>query len=309
MAMAERPAQPRDHPPYGGQAVIEGVMMRGTDICAVAVRKELGRIVTTVRPIDSLITRHPRLNKPVLRGLIALYDTIRLGIWAIQWSAEVLLDKPASPWTSVLAGAVALLLFVFLPERAAAATGPWLKADWQLSTLEGLVRVALFALYFFAISRLRDVQRIFRYHGAEHRTINAFEAGVPLEVGRVQQFASVHDRCGTNFVMVVLVVTLVVFAVLPWGTFAERILLRLLLLPLLAGASYELVRLAARRADLKPVRWVVLPGLWLQRLTTGTPDDEQVEVAIRAFEALRSAEAARQAAPAGASEEAAASTG
>ncbi len=279
--------------PYGGQAVIEGVMMRGRETCAVAVRKESGEIVITVRPVDSLATRYPSLNKPVLRGVVALYDTLRLGIWAIQWSANALLDKPTSPWTSITAALLALLLFLFIPERLAAGTKHWLdiQASWQVSTIEGLIRFAIFGLYFLAVSRLKDVRRIFRYHGAEHRTINAFEAGVPLEVERVQQFSSIHERCGTNFIVVVLLVTLVVFAALPWGHFVGRILLRLLLLPIIGGISYEVIKAAARRPDLGVLRWMVVPGLWLQRLTTGAPDDGQVEVAIRSFNEVRRAEA------------------
>jgi len=289
--MAEAPTRQSEPSPYGGQAVIEGVMMRGKEMCAVAVRKESGEIATISRAVDSPLTRYPFLNTPVVRGVIALYDTLRLGIWAVQWSGEALLERPASPWAPVLGVLIALVLFIFLPERAAAVSSRWLKASWQLNIFEGLVRFGIFGLYFLLISRLREVQRIFRYHGAEHRTMNAFEAGVPLEVERIQHFSSVHERCGTNFIVVVLVITLVVFSVLPWSTFAERIVLRLILLPLIAGVSYELIRGAARRPDLGWLRPLMIPGEWLQRLTTGSPDDGQVEVALRAFETLRSAEA------------------
>ena len=290
--MAEAQAPHSEASPYGGQAVIEGVMMRGKEMCAVAVRKDSGEIATISRPVDSPLTRYPFLNTPVLRGMIALYDTLRLGVWAVQWSGEALMGRPASPWAPVLGVVIALALFIFLPERVAALTSRWLRESWQLNVFEGLVRFGIFGLYFLLVSRLKEVQRIFRYHGAEHRTINAFEAGVPLEVERIQHFSSIHERCGTNFIVVVLVITLLVFSVLPWSTFGERIVLRFILLPLIAGASYELIRGAARRPDLRWLRPLMIPGEWLQRLTTGVPDDGQVEVALRSFETLRSAEAA-----------------
>jgi len=292
--MPEAGGHSAEHAPYGGQAVIEGVMMRGRHNLAVAVRKSPGEIVTTVRPVGSLLTRYPFLNRPVLRGVLALWDTLRIGIWAVKWSGETLMDRPASRWTGPLSIAIALVLFLVIPERVAALAGRWVDDRW-LNIVDGLVRFAVFGLYFLGISRLKEVQRIFRYHGAEHRTINAFEAGVPLEVPRVQQFSAIHDRCGTNFIVVVLVITLVVFSVVPWSTFVGRMLLRLVLLPLIAGVSYEVLRLGARRESLL-LRWLAAPGRWVQRLTTGVPDDEQVEVAIAAFEAVRRAEEAQAAA-------------
>jgi len=262
-------------------------MMRGREHCAVAVRKPSGEVVVASRAINSLLQRHRWLDKPVLRGSFALYDTLHLGLWSIHYSAGAILERPASRWTGIVAAVMAILLFLILPERTAHLSRGWFHSSYTLNVFEGLVRAAIFVLYFAAISLLADIRRIYRYHGAEHRAVNALEAGAPLTVESVQRFSSIHYRCGTNFVMVVMIVALVTYALLPWRSFVERVGLRLLLLPLIAGVSYELIKAASKHPKSPLLRLLVAPGLALQRLTTGTPDDAQVEVAIRALQEVR----------------------
>lgn len=278
---------------YGGQAVIEGVMMRGPDTRAVAVRRPDQTIVVDEKTIGSLTRRFPVLKAPLVRGVVVLIEALVLGIEALTFSANQALgeeEEKLAPWeifvTMGFALAMAILLFVFLPVAAAhllnrVAPGPFLQ-----NLIEGLFRIAIFLAYVVAIGRMADIKRVFQYHGAEHKVINAYEAGDRLEVERIQRYSTLHPRCGTSFLLIVLLISIMLFSLLGEQVLWWRILSRVLLLPVVAGISYELLKISGKNYSLPLCRVLVAPGLWVQKLTTGPPDDGQVEVALAAFEAV-----------------------
>ena len=286
----------------GGQAVIEGVMMRGPKLVATAVREPSGEITVKVDPVSSLGERYPILKKPMLRGVVALGESLVLGLKSLSYSAQMageedeqLSDKELA-MTMLFSLGLAVLLFVIIPTAAAkylhaAATDPVI-----LNLLEGGLRLAIFMIYIYGISRLKDIKRVFQYHGAEHKTIHAYEAGVELTVENVQKFSTLHPRCGTAFLLIVMVVSIIMFACLGWPDLWLRILSRVILLPVVAGISYEIIRYAGRTTN--PImHMAILPGLWLQKITTNQPDDSMVEVAIRSLEAVTAEEKAVEAVP------------
>lgn len=282
-------------PVVGGQAVIEGVMMRGPELVATAVREPSGEISVKAEPVSSIAQRYPILKQPMLRGVVALGESLILGLKSLSYSAqkageeeEALSDREIV-LTMLLSLGLAVLLFIVIPTAAAKYLHEVLADPLWLNLAEGALRMAIFLLYIYGISRLKDIQRVFQYHGAEHKTIHAYEAGVPLTVENVQRYSTLHPRCGTAFLLIVMVVSIVMFAFLGWPDLWTRIASRIVLLPVVAGISYEIIRFAGRSGN-RIVQIAILPGLWLQRLTTRQPDDSQVEVAIQALEAVRPAE-------------------
>ncbi len=270
----------------GGQAVIEGVMMRSPHWATTAVRAPHGEILTVPHRLDSLLVRFRWLRAPIVRGVIVLYEALRLGVQALLMSANVAQGNEV-PLTaqqvavSVISGlGLAIGLFFVLPTVAVRLLEQSTSSSLEINLVEGALRVAIVFGYLILLSRVPDLRRVFEYHGAEHKAVNAYEAGAPLEVNAVRAHSRFHPRCGTSFILVVMLVSIVVFTLLGHPTLVIRILSRIGLIPLLAGVSYEVLRAGARSQWLHPA---IVPGLWLQRLTTREPDDAQLEVAIRAL--------------------------
>lgn len=276
----------------GGQAVIEGVMMRGPKDIATAVREPSGNITVKVDPLKSITDKYPILKKPLLRGVVALGEALIYGLKALSFSAqaageegEELSDKEMA-MTMLFSLGLAIVLFVIIPTFAAKYIHSAITDPKLLNIFEGVLRLLIFLGYVAAISRLKDIQRVFEYHGAEHKVINAYEAGVPLDPEHVRPYSRFHPRCGTNFLLIVMIVSIITFAFLGWPDLWMRILSRVLLMPLVAGIAYEIIRFAGR-SESQWVACAIAPGLWLQHLTTREPDDSQIEVAIRALEAVK----------------------
>jgi uncharacterized protein YqhQ len=284
--------------PVGGQAVIEGVMMRSPSRVAVAVRRPEGSIAFMEKPFASITRRHRLLGLPVVRGAVGLFETLALGIGALNFSAdEATRDEgPATGKPSALQGgaqvltialslALGILVFVVLPARI---TG-WLGFQGRLGfgLVDGLLRLLAFVLYLALISQWKEMRRVLGYHGAEHKAIHALEAGAPLSPGSVQSFSRFHPRCGTSFLFLVVVVSIVVFTFIGRPHGLRDHLLRIACMPLIAGLAFEFIRLSARHATVPFVRALVWPGLQFQRLTTREPDLTMCEVAIAALERVR----------------------
>jgi uncharacterized protein YqhQ len=276
----------------GGQAVLEGVMMRGPSTWAVAVRDPDGAIKVDVRDVPGWAERYR--NIPVLRGIAGLGESLGLGYRALTWSAnqqvppEDQVSEKVMGW-SVGAAAIAFsALFIILPALAGKSLSHAFHGSFPI--VEGVARLGIFIVYLLAISRLRDIRRVFQYHGAEHKAIAAYENGVELTPETAQQFSTAHVRCGTNFLLTVMVVAIVVYSVIPRPNLLFVIGSRFVLVPLIAGLSYELIRLSARNMHRPVVRALMRPGLLLQRLTTRTPDLDQLEVAITSLRAVMTAE-------------------
>jgi uncharacterized protein YqhQ len=294
--------------PIGGQAVLEGVMMRGSSNWAVAVRRPNGQIAEVCRPIESVMKRHWFFRLPVVRGVIALGESLAIGFRALSISANYAAaddNEEAEAEQAELSRAA--LVFAFLIAIGFAVSvfkvGPALLADllpisngFWFVIVEGLIRVSVFVAYLFLISLLPDLRRVFQYHAAEHKAINAYEAGEELEPQAVQRFSLIHPRCGTAFLLWVMVIAIFVFAFfgrLPWYWLIAT---RILLLPVIAGLAYELIRFAGKHTGNRIVMTLLAPGLWLQRLTTREPTLDQLEVSIRALREVLALEG-RQAAP------------
>ena len=277
----------------GGQAVIEGVMMRGPGKIAVAVRKPNGEITVDLKPAGSISDRHPILKKPFLRGVVSLVESLIYGMKALSFSAQASGEEEEEQMSSLeLAGTIAfsvglaVALFVVLPTGAMKLLQNTGVSPVVLNLCEGLLRLGIFLLYIWGISRQKDIQRVFQYHGAEHKTIYTYEHGLPLRVENVRPFSTLHPRCGTNFLMIVMLISIFIFTFLGWPSLWERILSRILLMPVVAGISYEIIRFAGKHMDKPWVRTAILPGLALQKLTTRQPDDDQIEVAIASLKAV-----------------------
>ncbi|TMJ10206.1 MAG: DUF1385 domain-containing protein [Bacillati bacterium ANGP1] len=270
----------------GGQAVIEGVMMRSPRWTSTAVRAPDGAIAVFTEARPSPLVRRRWLRLPVLRGVIALYDTLTIGVRSLLWSAGVAAgaDRPltAGQVGAAVAGGlvVAVGLFFVLPAALIRLVDRFLGNVYALNLAEGALRVATLVGYLAAVGRSAEMARVFAYHGAEHKAVNAYEHDAPLEPGAVQTFSRFHLRCGTSFVLIVMIVAVIVFSFLGRPPLLWRIALRVGAIPLVAGISYEVIRAGGRHRWLRPV---MLLGLWLQRLTTREPDDRQVEVATRAL--------------------------
>jgi uncharacterized protein YqhQ len=281
---------------YGGQAVIEGVMMRGAAAWTVAVRAPDSTIRIDHRTLGAAY--HGRLAKtPFVRGLFVLWDALVLGTSALSFSAGVQVGEEnkieGAPLTLTIVFSLALGIGIFflLPVGAAYLIGKWLAwPDWSTNLFEGLIRLAILIAYIWGIGFIPDIARVYGYHGAEHMTINAFEHGAPLSVDDVLRYSRLHPRCGTAFLLTVVVASIVLFSLLGPLPLLLRLLSRLALLPLLASLAYEYIRLSSRFPDAIWSKVILAPNLALQELTTRPPEPGMVEVAIAAFHALRSAE-------------------
>lgn len=281
-----------EKPTVGGQAVIEGVMMRGFGKVATAVREPNGNINVQVKAVSSIADRYPILKLPILRGAVSLFESLMLGMKSLSFSAqaageedEQLSDRELIS-TIILAIALACGLFLAIPTFAAKFFHTLTDDPIALNLAEGFLRLLIFLAYLFAISRMKDIKRVFQYHGAEHKTIFCYEADLPLTVENVKKFPRLHPRCGTAFLLIVMLVSIFVFAFLGWPELWIRILSRIILLPIVAGLSYEIIRFSARSQN-SIVKLATLPGLWLQYLTTNEPDDSMIEVAIKSLEAVK----------------------
>ncbi len=279
-------------PNVGGQAVIEGVMMRGKTHVAVAVRQPDGEISVDVRPVNSISDRYPILKKPFLRGVVSLVESLVMGMKALAYSAQVSgdedekLDSKEMALTIAVSAGLAILLFIVIPTWSMRFLTGITQDHMALNLAEGVLRMAIFLAYIAAISSMNDIQRVFQYHGAEHKTIYTYEAGLPLKVENVRPFSTLHPRCGTNFLMIVMLISMFIFTFLGWPSLLERIASRIILMPVIAGVSYELIRYAGAHTDNPLVRIAITPGLLLQKLTTRQPDDRQIEVAIASLKAV-----------------------
>ncbi len=285
--------------PIGGQAVLEGVMMRGPSSWSVAVRKPDGEIAEVNQSVSSVLLRHRWLRLPVIRGVVALGEALTIGFRALAISAnyaaqeegedgevETELTRGQLLFAFGLAIGFALLLFKVSP----ALITSWLPIEGTAAfvVVEGIVRVAIFIAYLLVISLLPDLKRVFQYHAAEHKAINAYEAGEELEPERVARHSLIHVRCGTAFLLYVMVIAIFVFAFFGQPAWYWLVTSRILLLPLIAGIAYEVIRFAGKHPQHRVLRTFLAPGLWLQRLTTREPTLDQIEVSIRALrEVLR----------------------
>ncbi len=282
---------------YGGQAVMEGVMMRGRNSMVVAVRPPSGKIVIHNEPLKSPLYTSRWWRLPFLRGLVVLWDTLALGMRSLIYSANVVLEEEevefrgAAVWGLVLVSlAFSIGIFFLVPLLLVGLIDRFITSALVSNLIEGALRLGLFLGYIGLIGFLPDIRRFFAYHGAEHKTINAYEAGAPLDPVSVAAYATAHTRCGTGFLLFVLVLSILVFALLGRPPFIWRILSRLLLIPLIVSLVYEFIKFAARHQDNPLLRALVSPGLALQSLTTREPDEEMLEVAIVALKSLLAAE-------------------
>ena len=299
----------------GGQAVIEGIMMRTPKSIATALRKPNREILIKRDPYIGLSKRYKILNIPILRGAVTFFEMLFIGIRALNFSADVALveqekaqkgvawerpqGKKITDWLMlvgiiVLAFALAIAIFFALPLFLTEVTG-LSKNALSFNIAAGIIRVSFFFAYLLAISQWKEIRRIFEYHGAEHKSINAFESGEELSVENLRKYSTHHPRCGTSFLLIVVVLAICLFAVADTiveimighrPTVLQRFITHFSLLPLLGGISYELLKLSDKKRDNRFLRWLMAPGLWLQKITTKDPDDAQIEVAI---EALKSA--------------------
>lgn len=292
----------------GGQAVMEGVMMRAPHSYCVSVRKSNGEIVSETAPLAKVSDSYPIFRWPVLRGLGTLGQAMKLGMKALKFSADVQLaeeeekKQQANPSTAAKKGptempawamagqlAFSLLFFIvlykFVPLWATeqlARNYPVLEGRILFNLVDGLIRIAIFLAFLYGISRAQDIRRVFQYHGAEHKVVFNYESGKPVTVENAQKFVTFHPRCGTSFLIVVMLISMVLYMFLPFDTMLGKFLGRVALLPVVAGLSYELIRFAAKNQG-SLLTLLAMPGLWLQRITTQPPDDSQAEIAIHAL--------------------------
>ena len=299
----------------GGQAVLEGVMMRSPHAWGIAVRKPSGEIVTHSEPLERPSEQHQWMGWPVVRGVMTLGHAMSLGFRALKFSANAALEElsgsdsgshdPASKdlakkdqgkkfeitgWMAGLNMAFSIAFFIFmykyLPLLATTElkkVNPAFGQQFVFNLVDGLIRITMFLLFVWGVSLWKDIRRVYEYHGAEHKTVFAFENGDPLETAAVQKYSTYHPRCGTSFLMTVMIISMFVYMAIPAQTFWSRFAIRIALLPLIAGVSYEIIRFAAKhRGSLFAL--MTAPGLWLQRITTQPPDDREVECAIVALD-------------------------
>lgn len=286
---------------YGGQAVIEGVMIRGRKNMAVAVRDPAGKIVVHAEPLTAGIYASPIGKWPFVRGLIMLWDTLALGIRTLMFSADVALGEEevefSGPiaWGTIAISLIAAVTIFFLgPLFLVGVVDRFITSSLLSNIVEGLIRLALFLAYIFAIGFIPDIKRVFAYHGAEHKTINAYEDGALLKPAVVSTYTTAHSRCGTAFLLTVVVIAVLVFALLGRPPLLLRVLSRLLLIPVIAALAYEYVKFSAAHGNNPLISLMLKPSLVLQRLTTREPDETMLKVAITALERVLAAdEAAR----------------
>lgn len=300
----------------GGQAVIEGVMMRGKKMYAMAVRTPDGTLAVEKKDIDDVFSRYKIFKYPIFRGIASFIQSLIIGTKIIMRSTQLAgleeeTEENAEPskfekalqkmfgdkLTDVLiyiSVAISLVfsigLFFVLPVFIGSLLRPILPGTWALGIAEGLIRIAIFLLYLFLVSRMKEIKRVFQYHGAEHKTINCFEHGEELTVENVKKYTRLHKRCGTSFLLIVMIISMVVFFFIRTDTIWLRLVSRILLVPFVAGISYEVIRWAGR-SDSSVVKIVSAPGLFLQKITTAEPDGSQIEAAIAAMKGVLEEEA------------------
>jgi uncharacterized protein YqhQ len=313
-----RPVASKDAP-IGGQAVLEGVMMRGVSTWAVAVRKPaavgadgerqgIGEVEVTSEPLVSWAKRHRVLRWPVIRGVIALGESLKIGFRALAISGNAQLEpdeegnepRPIGGWewglTIFVSLAFAMGLFFVVPVSATSLIKDWLDSSLLFWLVEGVLRTAIFIAYLVVISKIPDLRRVFEYHGAEHKTISCYEAGDRLVPARAELYSRLHPRCGTSFLLIVMVLAIFVFAPIGLPEWYWLVLSRILGIPLIAGLSYEVIKWAGKHRRKRWVRTLMWPGLMLQNLTTREPDRDQLAVAIAALEAVLAVESPEEAA-------------
>lgn len=281
----------------GGQAVIEGVMMKGAESIAVAVRKPDGEIIVNKEKLKENRKNISRI--PVLRGIYAFIDAMVLGVKALMYSAEFFEEEEEKPqkkpsrletffaeniiWISVVISlAFSVFLFILLPTVVVDLFKPLTVNNLALNGIEGIVRIVIFLGYILAISGMKDIQRVFQYHGAEHKTIFCYEYGEELTVENVKRYGRLHPRCGTSFLFIVMIISILLFSMFSWSSVITRLLIRLALIPVVAGISYEIIKWAGKSGS-RFACIVSAPGMWLQKITTREPDESQIEVAIAAL--------------------------
>ncbi len=277
---------------YGGQAVIEGVMMRGPKRMAIAVRRPDGEIAIREEEVKSVMQRYPVLRMPILRGMVALVETMKIGMAALNFSAsqafpdEEQLSNKEMALTSMGGIVLAILLFVVLPTYIGGLVKSSMGNSFLTHTVEAVMRLGIFIGYLAIISLMKDIQRVYQYHGAEHKVINTYEAGDPLTVEYARKHSREHKRCGTSFLLYVVVISILVFSLFNIDNMWVKMVVRIAMLPFVAGISFEFIRLMGKY-DNALVNLISRPGMWLQGLTTREPDDSQLEVAIASFETAR----------------------
>jgi uncharacterized protein YqhQ len=293
----------------GGQAVMEGVMMRAPHSYCVAVRKPSGEVVTEEMRLARMSEQYKIFRYPILRGLGTLYQALKLGGRALRFSANAALDNPEfqkpgkeAPkempgWAMAGPIVFSLLFFIFtykfLPlfvVTKLSAVYPELQNRWAFNAADGGLRLLILLALLYVLSRTKDIRRVFQYHGAEHKVVFNYESGQPVNIGNAQRFSTFHPRCGTSFLFVVFFLAMPVYAALPWEGFAAKLAARVILLPLISGLAYELIRFAAKRQG-SFLAALTAPGLWMQRITTKPPSDDQAAVAIHALEGAMQLEA------------------
>jgi uncharacterized protein YqhQ len=283
---------------YGGQAVLEGVMMRGRDHWAVAVRRPTGDVHIEGHEIESVAKRYRILRAPGLRGVIALGQALSIGLKALTIAAnqsaeeDEQLTKGQMAFSMTIALVIFVGVFIVFPAFVSNFARERVSSGIWLNVAEGVFRVLLFLGYLWLIGRMKEIRRVFMYHGAEHKTIAAYEHGAELEPASVDRFSTLHVRCGTNFLLIVMILTIIVFAFFGNPGLAWRIGSRILAIPIIAGIAFELLRLGAKYHRSPVMRGLMAPGLWLQKITTKPPTDDQIEVAIASFEKVRDMEGA-----------------
>ena len=273
---------------YGGQAVIEGVMIRGRKAVVTVVRRPNGSLAVATQPLATMFTGWMR-KAPLIRGIVVLIEVLTLGIKTLMYSANVSLEeeeaKISGGWfwlTLIVAFAFGIAVFFLAPLFLTKLLDPYINSSLVFHLIEGCVRIVIFIAYLKLVTLLPDLRRVFAYHGAEHKTVNAYEDGAPLEVEAVRKYSTAHVRCGTSFIFVVLILAIIVFALVGLPSVWLMVLSRIILIPVIAALGYEIIYFAGRHNNIL-VRAIQAPGLWLQSLTTREPDDSQLEVALSAL--------------------------
>jgi len=272
----------------GGQALIEGVMMRSPDKISSSCRLPNGKIKTKVKKHKSWVQRHPMLDIPIVRGACHLLDMMIIGLEALTWSAdqqqekdEEKLKKSEIAWTMAISLVGAIVLFIGIPYVVARLFST--PETTGFHAIDGVARLFVFMAYILLIGQMKEIKRVFEYHGAEHKTVHCYEAKKKLTVANVQKYPTEHPRCGTTFIVIVIAVSIIVFTFLRTPHWYYNIGLRILFIPIIAGLSYEFLRFGGKHFKNPLVKWLVMPGIWMQSLTTRQPDDKQVQVAIQAM--------------------------
>jgi len=282
--------KPKEPTAIGGQAVIEGVMMRSPNYWAVAVRKPNEEIQVKDFKIKSLANRYKILKWPLIRGVTALIENLVIGIKALNFSANASIgkekDETLSAFQLTVSFSLAILLvvglFMAFPWFIATLTRSYVKNRILFTLIEGFIRIGIFVGYVYAISLIGDIRRVFEYHGAEHKAVNAFENNEAVNVSSIKKYSTVHVRCGTNFVLIVFIIAIFIFSVLPVSNLVLRIGGKLLLAPIIAGVAYEIIKKASKTKNIF-IRNIIKPGLLLQKITTREPDEDQLKVSVAAL--------------------------